>query len=364
MTIQTLFPSYVKKYFGGVVASLVQKMNGSEDEPKYYFKGWFKKKFEPTLKYESLLASGTISAADVVATDSKLPLKMRDALSSTSGEIPKLGMKFQLKEGEMNNIDIMLATNNGGNLSTRIAQAIFGDVYKVMHGMWARLELMALESISQGYTSITQANNTGLTDVITWAIPTANQYGASVVWSTSATATPLDDIDSILEDALANGDRIRHILMGRTEFNNFRKTTQVQARYAAHLDLNAGNTIVPDLAKVNSFLAADWGVTIEVIESYVNTEKNGVKTNVACWKAGRVAFLKSMNMGSLYYGMTAEERRPVSGVAYQKADDFMLISKFAENEPLAEYTSVQGYCIPVLDDVEGIYQLNAEGTSW
>ena len=149
-----------------------------------------------------------------------------------------------------------------------------------------------------------------------------------------------------------------------SELNKLRKTTQVIARYAAYLNLQAGNSITPSLSKVNNFLQEDYGISIVIVDSYVNTEKDGKKTMTQAWAAGRVVFVKSLDIGDLYYGMTAEERRKVAGVSYAKADDFMLISKFSENEPLAEYTSVQAYVLPVLNDVEAIYQLNVNSTSW
>lgn len=361
--IKTLFPAYVKKYFAGLVATLTTTTNGEAGDPTYLFQSWFSKKFEPTLKYESLLSENKISAADVVATDSPLPLKMRDKVSSAGGSIPKMGMKMQLNESEMLNIDIMLLSNVGGGLSQGIATALFGDIKKCIHGIYARLELMALQSLSQGFTSLASTNNVGMTEVITYAIPTANQYGAGTIWSNVA-STPLDDIESIVDDAIANGHSLKVILMTRAEFNKMKKTTQVKERYAAYLDLQAGNIITPTLAKVNTFLLEDLGMQIQIVESYVNTEVNGVRTNTQCWAAGKIALLENLNVGSLYYGQTAEEKRPVAGVTYQKADDYMLVSKFAKNEPLAEFTSVQGYVLPVLNNVEAIYQLNANATSW
>lgn len=361
--IKTLFPAYVNKYFAGLVATLTSTTNGEEGDPTYLFKSWFPKKFEPTLKYESLLSENKISAADVVATDSPLPLKMRDKISSAGGNIPKMGMKMQLNESEMLNIDLMLLQNVGGGLSTGIATALFGDLKKVVHGIYARLELMALESLSQGFTSLASSNNVGTTDVITYAIPTENQYGAGTVWGNIA-STPLDDIESIVDDAIANGHYLKVILMDRTTFNKMKKTTQVKERYAAYLDLQSGNTITPTLDKVNTFLLEDLGMTIQIVESYVNVEINGVRSNTTCWASGKVALLEDLNVGNLYYGQSVEEKRPVAGVSYQKADDYMLISKFAKNEPLAEFTSSQAFVIPVLNNVEAIYQLNADLVSW
>lgn len=364
MKTKTLFPAYVKKFFTlAFITALVTKINGKKEAPKYYYDRFFKKKFEPTLKFESLMSRGTIVAADVVAVDSELPLKKRDSLSKSEGDIPKTGMKLTLRESEMNNIDIMLAQNSNGNLTNRILSALFGDVTKCIQGGKARMEQLALQALSTGVMAIDNSNNSGTTNRLEFAIPSANQYGAATVWS-DVNSKPLDDIEQILDDADSNGDVVKHILMDRNTFNNFKKTNQVKSRYAAYLDLQAGNTITPNLEKVNKFLLEDYDIEIEIINTSVNVEKNGVRSTIKPWESGKVTFLTSMDVGDLAYGMTAEERRPVPGVSYQKADDWMLISKFSQNEPLAEFTSLQGYAVPVLNDVESIYQLNSALTTW
>ncbi|MEI6865561.1 major capsid protein [Flavicella sp.] len=364
MKTVSLFPSYVKKYFKGLVAALVTKIDDKKGEPEYFYKSLFKKKYEPTLKFESLIGRGSISAADVVAVDSPLPLKKRDSISRSEGDIPKIGMKLTLRESEMNNIDTMIALDSNGTSTKQVVQLLFGDLKKCIHGVHARLEILALQALSTGIISITKENNNGLTDRMTFAIPSANRSGASVAWGVAATAKPLDDIEAIQTKARVKGDKLKYILMSPTSFNQFKKATQVLERYSAYLNLAGGNTIVPSLTKANSFLLEDYSMQIVIVDSTVQIEKNGKKTAITPWEEGKVTLLNTMEAGDLAYGTCAEERRPVAGVVYEKADDIMLLSKFAQNEPLAEFTSVQCYALPVLNDVESIYQLNTLKTSW
>ncbi|WP_139959176.1 major capsid protein [Flavicella sediminum] len=364
MKIGSLFPVFVKKYFKGLVTALVTKIDDKKGEPEYFYKALFKKKYEPTLKFESLIGRGSISAADVVAVDSPLPLKKRDSISKSEGDIPKMGMKLSLRESEMNNIDTMIALDSGGTSTKEVVKLLFGDVKKCIHGIHARLEILALQALSTGTISITSENNTGTTNRLEFAIPSANRGGASVKWETSATAKPLDDIEAIQTKARKKGDKLKYILMSPTSFNQFKKTAQVLERYAAYLNLAGSNTIVPSLSKANMFMLEDYGMQIVIVDSSVQIEKNGKKTAITPWEEGKVTLLNSMEVGDLAYGTCAEERRPVAGVVYEKADDIMLLSKFSTNEPLAEFTSVQSYALPVLNDVESIYQLNTLKTTW
>lgn len=361
---ESLFTTYVKKYFTGkFIGKLLIKINGKKEEPTYLFKQFFKKKYAPTLTFESLIGRGSVVAADVVATNSALSLKARDSFQKSTGDIPKIGMKLALRESEMNNIDNMMNQSND-SFATQIVQLLFGDTKKVIQGVYARLELMALQALSTGIISIDSTNNVGRSHRIVFAIPSGNQTGVATIWSDVA-SKPLDDIEGKLETAGANGDILKHILMSRTSFNQFKKTTQVKERYAAFLNLAGNKTIVPSLTKANEFMMEDYNMTILVIDKTVQIEKNGKKTVITPWEEGKVTLLPSLEVGDLAWGTTAEKRRPVAGVAYQDADDYILVSKFAKNEPLEEFTSAQAYAMPVLNDVESIYQMNTLNvTTW
>lgn len=363
MQSNTLFPQYVEKYFSPIAKGLVKRINDKKDPPAYLFKQFFKNKYEPTLKFESVTGRASVVAADVVAADSELPLKKRDKISKAEGNLPKIGMKMQLRENEMLNIDIMLEQNRGGDLSERIAALIFSDVKKCIEGVYSRLEYMALQALSIGVMEVKEENNTGITHRVEFAIPSKNRFGAAVKWD-DPKSKPLDDIEKVVEAARKNNDKLTHVFMRAEQFNQLKRNDQVKARYGALLNLIPGNSIVPSVSKVNEFLLEDYGLQLQVMDSVIRIEKNGKQTSVNPWEGGKVTFSEGMEMGDLAYGRTQEEKRPVAGVKYQKVDEYILISKFGKTDPLAEFTAVQAYALPVLNHVESLYQLNALDTKW
>lgn len=359
----TLFPQYVEKYLGPIAQGIVKKINEKKDPPAYLFKEFFKNKSEPSLKFESITGRSSVVSADVVATDSELPLKKRDSIAKSSGNIPKIGMKMQLRESEMINIKILRASGQNRNVSEQIAQLLFSDVKKCIEGVYSRLEYMALEALSTGVMEVSSDNNTGISNRIEFGIPSKNRFGASVKWD-DAKAKPLDDIERIVEAARKNGDKITHVLMRPEQFNQLKRNDQVKARYGALLNLMPGNSIVPSVSKVNEFLLEDFRLKIELIDSFVRIEKNGKQSSVCPWEEGKVLFSSGKEFGELVYGAPSEEDYPASWVKYENADDYMLISKFSRVDPLVEFTTVQAYALPVLNDVESLYQLNALDTKW
>ena len=62
-------------------------------------------------------------------------------------------------------------------------------------------------------------------------------------------------------------------------------------------------------------------------------------------------------IGALVYGQVAEATNRVTGVEYQQID-YKLISQYSTTDPLRETTAIQAYCLPVIEDVDTIYQIN------
>jgi hypothetical protein len=58
---------------------------------------------------------------------------------------------------------------------------------------------------------------------------TAHFPQVTTSWATSATATPIDDLESLADVILTDGkSEVENVIMGRTAFLNFQKSTQVQ----------------------------------------------------------------------------------------------------------------------------------------
>lgn len=68
-----------------------------------------RKKYSVTGKWEAISVMNTRISADYVAMDFSLPLKRRDSIGKTSGDIVKSGMELWLNEKQLTELDTMLA---------------------------------------------------------------------------------------------------------------------------------------------------------------------------------------------------------------------------------------------------------------
>lgn len=359
---KSLFRQYVDKWFEPLILKIVALINGSENPIVYYHKRMLNRKYSPTMKWGSLSSNGRPIAADVVALNSPLPLKKRDAITQAEGDIPKLGMKLFLDEKTLQDLDLLDLQNRDGSMTNQIIKLLFADTRKCIVGIDEQLEGMFLQALSSGTTIITDENNTGTGIRLDFGIPDDNKFGVPAAWS-GASALPLDHIETVLAEARSNGHTIRKIMMSRTTFNNFRKHAQVRELYAAGLGFAGANIPVPNQEQVNGVLNANYNITIEIVDRTVNYEKNGVTTTINPWTPNVAVFLTGDQVGSLVWSRLAEMNHRAKQVTYAVADEFKLISKYHKNDPLREFTSSQAIVVPVLDGVNEIYLLDTEAAT-
>jgi hypothetical protein len=353
---KSLFSQWVDKWFKPIALKIVEKLNGTTEPLTYLHRTMLRKEFSTTLKWGSLSSNNTMVSADVVAMDSSLPLKKRDAIKKYEGDIPKLGMKLYLNERTMADLGILSRTQGQDN---EVVRKLFGDVQKCTVGIWEALEFMFLQALSSGVTSITDEDNPGQAIRIDFGHPDANKYGAVIPWSNTA-SRPIDDIKRVMSKAKPNGDMIRFIKMNRSTWDNLRRTTQAKELYAFSVGFNGTSVPTPNLEQFNAALFSDIGVTISIVDRSVTFEKNGKRTTKYPWADNAVVFLTEMMVGTLTYGRLAEEDHPAKQVDYAKVDDFILLSKYHKNDPIREYTSSQALVLPVIDNMDSIYILDAE----
>jgi hypothetical protein len=78
-----------------------------------------------------------------------------------------------------------------------------------------------------------------------------------------------------------------------------------------------------------------------------------------------VAFVTNKRVGSVKHGPIAEEQaESVRKKATMIKRDHVLITKWSELEPFAEFTKGQANAFPTFDDVDSIYLLKVDATTW
>lgn len=358
---QSFFAEYIKKYFPALVAQVVTKLNDTNRPLSYLYQQFLSPTYSVDGRWSSLTGNYTRVSADVVAMDSPLPLIARDSIMVQTGFIPKLGIALSLNEKQMSDIDTMIALNQP---EVQVARAIFEDTTKVIEAIYERLEFMFLLGLSTGVATADANNNVGTETRVNFGFKKENKFGAKVVWNGNAsTATPLSDIKRVMDKAEEDGNTIVRVFADDAWIDAACASEEVRAYFAFALNgtsvANTANVPILDRTQLEQILSRKYNVSLTRVNRSVRTEKNGKQTSVKPWKTGSATFVCDENVGDLVWTNTAEASRPVNGVDYQTANDFILVSKYRKNDPVREFTSSQARVVPVITNVDRIYTLDS-----
>lgn len=334
-----------------------------------FWKQFFPLKYTTQLTWESLSGSGGNPVmADVVEYNSSAPLKTRRTVSKQTGDIPKIAIKRQMDEKDYNEYNSLVALSKGDSNKTAILDLVFDDINFVYTGVMARTEYLAMQALSTGALVLDKNNNNGIiTETnVDFGIPTGNKTAVTTTWATAATATPIADIQKKVDDAEDAGYTIPYIVMDKSTLRLMLATTEVKDKFAVFQRVSTNRKTEPTLAELNSMLEAYMLPQIIVVNSKVKFEsKAHAHTTIQTWKTGYVTFIPDLAIGNLMHGPIAEETNEgVKKIAIMTKKDHVLISKWSELEPFGEYTKGQANAFPRFNDVNGIFILKTNGTSW
>ncbi len=357
---KSLYFEYTEKWFPLLVRQVVEKLNEKRMNANaltYLYRDHLNPVYSADGRWASVTAEYTRVAADVVSLDSELPLKSRDRIETATGSIPKLGLKLYLTEKQMKDLDAMIATNTP---SAQVVQNLFADVPRVIEAIYERIEDMFLSELSSGVGVSTRSGGTGVR--IDVGFLEENKFKASTIWSNVENSTPLDDIQQIFDKALADQNNITDVFADDVALNALYRSKQVRGQYAFNQGIatqTGSNIPVLDFEKAGQVLQTKWGVKLHRVARKIKTELNGKKQNHTPWQNGVMTFTCSDQLGDLVWTNCAEATRPVAGVVYQTVDDFILTSRYSQNDPLREFTSSQAMVVPILSNVDQIYTIDS-----
>lgn len=340
------------------MTSIAERLNEKNQQRlPYLYKTLLTPVFTSDGRWSSILADYSRVAADVIALDAELPVKSRDSYEKATGFIPKMGLKLPLTEKQMHDIDVLIAQ---GMPETRVIDAIFADTPRVIDAVYERIEDIFLSELSTG-VGVTQRNNgTGVRIDLNFF--DANKFGVEKL-ITAADATPLDDVQRVVDKSIDDQNTITDVWMDDIALNALYRNSQVRGQFAFNNGIATnGSSVIPilDQAKIADIFMTKWNINVHRVARKIKTEINGVKKNHNPWQTGVMAFTCDETLGDLVWTNTVESTRPVSGVNYQTVDDFILVSKYSKNDPLVEFTASQAMVLPVLNNVDRIYLLDTQ----
>ena len=353
---KSLYFHLTEKNLPVFVTSAVELLNdkSADAAQTYLFRNMLRHSFSADGRWASLLAKYTRVKADIVALDSELPLKSRDSLERITGELPKLGLKLYLSEKQMKDIDNMLANTS---IEERIiVEKIFEDVPRVIEAIYEELEDVFQSELSTGVGL--SHNNVGQGVRLDMGFYNENKFGVKTAWS-DANADILADIKQVFDKAKLDGNRITDIYVDDTWLDNFEKNNGVRGLFGFQQSFAGATVPVLDEEQAAAVILRKWKARLHLVERRFLSEANGEKTKFTAWQEGVAAFVCSDVVGDLVWTTCAEATRPVAGVTYETADEFILVSQYSQNDPLREFTASQAMVAPVLNNVNKIYLLNS-----
>lgn len=358
---KSLFADYVNKYFGGVVKSFTEKWNGQRKAEEHLLPDMSTDEYSADMTFTSASLNHSVVAADVVALSSPLPLKQRGVISKFTGVIPKVGLKYSIGEKELSDLMVMGAR---GARENEIVKKIMNDVPNAIKGVDVRNEILFQQGLSTGVIAVEDDKNTGVAIRVDFGYKAENIKESTLPWGNTG-YTPASDIAKIFSAAEADNNKIGVLLISKKYFDLFRSSEEGKLMSANFRQLTyTASTKLPQPTRQQMLdaMADEYGCEIRVVNTTCKVEKNGVQTSFKPWAQANIVGIPQMKIARVVYGTLVEEQRPVEGVSYEKSGNYTLVSKFAHNEPLEEFTAAQALCIPVIDDTDQIYLLKADQT--
>lgn len=351
----SLFLKYVLSFFP-ILKTLIEKINGKrKNELTYLHKDTsiLRRVYSTDNKWEADTVDTSYVAADYVAIDSPVPLKARDRISVANGKLPKMGMKKHLKESEIIALRMMEAQ---GGQTAEIRRKLAQDPVSCSVGIDERNEYALLYGLSNGYVAVRDDDNPKELLRISYQYLEDNKLGIN---STKEGLT-VDDLKNAIDRAASDGNTIIQFWIAKTAFDALKKTQGAKELVATYNGQSYDSNTklpTPTTSKFQEAFEDETGVKFRIINRTVRLEEDGVRRSVKPWNKNMVIGVCNTMIGALVYGQVAEATNRVNGVTYQQID-YKLISQYSTTDPLMETTAIQAYCLPVVEDVDTIYQID------
>lgn len=362
-----IFSEYAKKYLNPLVAYYKEWFNGKEENKLgYLHQRLLRPQYSRNGLYESIQVFNTRVSADFVALDSPLPIKKRDKISKAVGRLAKSGAEFHLNEAQIDNIRQLIQAGNEVPESEIISQ-LFSDVPKAVSTIPELMERCFLEGLSSGVFCIDDSTNAGagIGTRIDYGYLNSQKFKCVELWADPTTSKPLTDLRNMVKYAKSQGRDISYLYMDDVTFDLFCESAEVKSYYGWSLGFAGDKTLVPvpTLEQINQALNRDnkYGFTITVVDRTCVVEKDGVQTTVTPWSEGKVIGTQTEVVGTLTWTNVAEDGMRAKEVDYTNYDNGVLISRYTQHLPsLSVYTRVQARQLPIVSNVDGIFQLDTK----
>ena len=358
----------------GITEKDMQAVINTYDLKPYYYPTLFPLKENYTLSWKALEAQvGLKIAGDLVARGASISKKTRDAIARIQGDIPKIAIKRTKDENELNEYDIMVAMTSQSPDLRALVEAWAEDTKYCWDGVAARLEWMALRTISLGKITLTNDNNSSVVTEydVDYQVDSDKKLGfqtGSASWASSGSAKPLSkDFKAVVKAAKAKGISLKFAFMNMDTFATLVETEEVIKLSASFANNVLGIAQSPSLEKVNAAmrgLAYLRGLQIVIIDQDITVElPNGDRKTGNPFAENVVMFSETKVLGATYWKKPADMN--LKGSAAIKAmNGHTCVKKYSTEEPIEEVTIGLANAFPAWLSSQRSYLMATDSNTW
>ena len=357
----------------GITERDMQAVINTYDLKPYYYPTLFPLKENYTLTWKALEAQvGLKIAGDLVARGASINKKTREAIARIQGDIPKVAIKRTKDENELNEYDIMVAMTSANPDLRALVEAWAEDTQYCWDGVAARLEWIALQSISLGKVTLTNDNNNSvITEYdVDYQIDATQKVGfqtGSASWNTAAAKPFSKDFRAIVKAAKAKGISLKYAFMNVDTFAAMVQTEEVVKLCASFAANALGVAQTPSLEQVNAAmkgLAYLRGLQVVVIDQDITIEKaDGSRVTGNPFADNVVMFSESKVLGSTYWKKPADMNLKGS-VAIKAMNGHTCVKKYSTEEPIEEVTVGIANAFPAWLSSGRSYLMDTANNAW
>lgn len=302
------------------------------------------------------------AAASIVDSDSPAPLRSRNKLDLYKGKIPAIKEKFRMNQDDMRTLEVLRALPLASGNNQELISFLNKDLQEAAVSGDKRVDLMLLQAMSTLTIDVNTTNNPdgAVFGTIDLLADTTQLQGVPIVWSSASTAKPITDIETFINTNWSKrGRKFGKIVMSYDLWLVFRKTTEVSDMLKSYFNIGKANgTFANTLENVNAMFTANGWPTIEVINHVTHIEVDGKPTFVKGFNTSNVAFVPAGKIGTLFNAVSMEQIHKVKDKTYASFGP-TLVSKWAESDPLVEFTAMEMNAFPSIK-VDEVYVLKTE----
>lgn len=312
--------------------------------------------------------------ASVLANESPTPLRSSDGFDIWINEIPRVGHKFFMPARTFRKLQEVYENPRltEAEKVRQIERTLYGDIEEAYLGCKDVMDYVVLQALSNwGVANFTtQFNNPQGRDFrVDYLMQEENKLVAPKQWTEQALSAatvgdrvnPLELIAQVNSDMREKGIVAGEMLMSQTLY--FRMLNALSVRLAIKgKDASASAVTVTEL---NNYLAAQELPPITVITRKMGIDKDGKRTTVDAWNGNVIAFKPAGTIGDIQPAFEDNELMEEADVTYMNAGNGIRIAKWrtgeSTNQAFGEYTQGSGRLIPIIADINAIYQMQVLG---